>query len=170
MQRRTLLGLGLAGGAALVLAGGGAALLYQPAWRDGRLTAVGRNVFSAVARGVLDGSLPKDGPAQQSALSAHLERMEMTLRALPPWTQRELSDLLVLLALAPGRLALAGLVTEWSLASVAQIQTALQAMRTSRIDLRQQTYHALRDLTHAAYFADSATWEQLGYPGPAKIE
>ena len=39
-------------------------------------------------------------------------------------------------------------------------------MRASRIALRQQAYHALRDLTHAAYFADAATWARLGYPGP----
>ena len=78
--------------------------------------------------------------------------------------------MLTLLALPPGRLALAGLSTDWARADVVQIQAALQAMRSSRLALRQQGYHALRDLTHAAYFADSVTWAQLGYPGPTKIE
>jgi hypothetical protein len=104
------------------------------------------------------------------ALAAHLDRMETTLSALPQWTQLELADLLAVLALAPGRIALSGLVSDWSSASVTEIQAALQTMRTSRIGLRQQAYHALRDLTHAAYFADSATWAKLGYPGPTKIE
>ena len=170
MERRTLLKLGLASSAALALVGGGAALFYEPGWRDGRLTGAGRRVLSAVAHAVLDGSLPADAGPQQAALASHLDRMDATLRAMPSATQREVGDLLALLALPPGRLALAGLAADWRLADVAQIQAALQAMRTSRLDLRQQAYHALRDLTHAAYFADSATWAQLGYPGPIKIE
>ncbi len=170
MQRRTLLKLGIASGAALTLVAGGAALFYEPAWRDGRLTEAGRNVLGAVARAVLDGSLPTDAGPQLAALASHLDRMDATLRALPPATQREVSDLLALLALPPGRLALAGLGCDWPRADVVQIQAALQAMRNSRIGLRRQAYHALRDLTHAAYFADSATWVQLGYPGPVKIE
>lgn len=170
MQRRTLLKLGLASGATLALAGGGAALFYEPAWRDGRLTQTGRSVLGAVARGVLDGSLPAQAGPRQAALAAHLDRMDTTLRAMSPATQRDVGDLLSLLALLPGRLALAGLASDWPRADVAQIQAALQAMRSSRLALRQQAYHALRDLTHAAYFADSATWVRLGYPGPTKIE
>ena len=169
MQRRTLLKLGLASGAALTLVGG-VALFHEPAWRDRRLTPTGRSVLNAVARGVLDGSLPAEPALQQSALAAHLDRMDATLAGLPPATQREFGELLALLALPPGRLALAGLATEWSGASVAQINAALQAMRVSRLALRQQAYHALRDLTHVAYFADNATWAQLGYPGPRQIE
>jgi len=106
----------------------------------------------------------------QAALAGHLDRMDATLRAMSPATQGDVDDLLALLALAPGRIALAGLATDWPRAEVAQIQAALQAMRTSRISLRRQAYHALRDLTHAAYFAESATWVQLGYPGPVRLE
>jgi hypothetical protein len=170
MQRRTLLKLGVASGATLALVGGGAALFYEAAWREGRLTETGRRVLGAVACAVLDGSLPADAGAQQAAIAAHLDRMDATLRAMPPATQREVGDLLALMALPPGRRALAGLATDWAQADVAQIQAGLQAMRSSRLALRQQAYHALRDLTHAAYFADSATWSQLGYPGPTKIE
>lgn len=169
MQRRTLLKLGVTGSAALALVGGGVALFYEPAWRVDRLTGMGRTVFEAVARAVLDGSLPVDAAALRSALVSHLERMDGTLRAMAPATQREVADLLALLALPPGRIALAGLTTDWAYASVAQVQAALQSMRTSRLTLRRQAYHALRDLTHAAYFADSATWTQLGYPGPVNL-
>lgn len=169
VQRRTLLQLGLASGATLALAAGGAAWFYAPAWGDGRLTDAGRSVLGAVARAVLDGSLPAAAGPQQAAVSKHLDRMDATLRALPAFTQRDVGDLLSLLALPPGRLALAGLARDWPAADVPQIQAALQSMRSSRLDLRRQAYHALRDLTHAAYFADSATWTQLGYPGPDKI-
>lgn len=170
MRRRNLFKLGVVAASALALAGGGVAWLYQAAWAGGRLTDVGRRVLGGVARAVLDGSLPADAGPQLAAIAAHLDRMDATLRALPPSAQREVADLLALLALAPGRLALAGLSADWGGASVAQIQAALQAMRGSRVALRQQAYHALRDLTHAAYFADSATWARLGYPGPPKVE
>jgi len=168
MQRRTLLKLGLFSGAVFALAGGGAALFYEPGWRFGRLTEVGRGVLGHVARAVLDGSLPAD--ATQAALAAHLDRVDATVRAMPPATQRELSNLLAVLALAPGRIALAGLTTDWPSAGAAQIQSALQSMRTSRISLRRQAYQALRDLTHAAYFSSNASWAQMGYRGPVKTE
>lgn len=170
MQRRTLLKLGIASTVTLALVGGGVAWLYEPAWHDGRLTVTGRKVLAAIARAVLDGSLPADASLQTAALASHLDRMDATVRAMPAATQREVGDLLALLALPPGRLALAGLSTDWPRADVVQVQAAMQAMRTSRLTLRQQAYHALRDLTHAAYFASGATWAQLGYPGPAKIE
>jgi hypothetical protein len=170
VQRRRLLKLGLASAVTVALVGGGAAVFYAPAWRDGRLTDAGRGVLGGVARAVLDGSLPAEAGPQTVALAAHLERVDATLRAMPAATQREVGDLLTLLALPPGRLALAGLATDWRLAEVAQIQAALQTMRTSRLNLRRQAYHALRDLTHAAYFASSATWEQMGYHGPVKID
>lgn len=169
VQRRSLLKLGLSGSLALALVGGGAALLYQPAWRNGRLTDSGRSVLGGVARAVLDGSLPADAGPQAVAIASYLERMDATLLALPASTQRDVAELLALLAMAPGRLALAGLSTDWPSASVAQIQDALQSMRTSRVDLRQQAYHALRDLTHAAYFSSQDTWAKLGYPGPMAI-
>ncbi len=170
MQRRTLLKLGYASAAALALAGGGVAtFLAAPAWHAGRLTEVGRGVLGSIARAILDGSLPAQAQAQAAALASHFDRLDSMLRTLPPSAQSELNHLLSVLAIAPGRLALAGLATDWTQASVEHVQAALQSMRHSRIDLRKQAYHALRDLTQAAYFASPDTWPQLGYPGPVKI-
>jgi hypothetical protein len=42
-------------------------------------------------------------------------------------------------------------------------------MRQSSLLLRRQAYGALRDLTHAAYFADATTWPLLRYPGPRTL-
>jgi hypothetical protein len=168
MQRRTLLKLGLA--AATVLAAtGGALSLVRPAFVDGRMTPSGRMVFEAVARAVLDGSLPQEAGLRRAALSAHLQRLDTTLSALPPATRAELAQLLALLASSPGRAALAGLHTDWPDAQVAELQDALQGMRTSSLALRQQAYHALRDLTNAAYYADPSTWSSMGYPGPRDV-
>ena len=169
MQRRTLLGLSVAGAAVLGAVGGGVAWLYAPALQDGRLLPVGRTVLAAVARAVLDGNLPTDPKRYAAAIEAHLTRMQSTIETLSPASQSEFGNLLALLAMPPGRLALASLATPWPEASLSDVQDALQSMRTSRLVLRRQGYHALRDLTHAAYFSDPSTWPRLGYPGPRAL-
>ena len=168
MQRRTLLQLGLGATALLAIAGGGLALM-KPGLAQGRMTAATRPVFHAVARAVLDGSLPADAARREATLVAHLSRLDDTLAGFPPHVQSELSQLLALLASAPGRATLAGLHADWPEAGVPELQAALQSMRSSSLALRQQAYHALRDLTNAAYYADPATWSLLGYAGPRDI-
>jgi hypothetical protein len=168
MKRRTLFQLGAAS-AALLLVGGGAAALLQPGLQSGTLTVAGREVFRAVGRAVLQGSLPSSEAARQVALDGMLERIDALARALPPHAQEELSQLLSLLATGPGRHLLAGLEEPWPTASDAHIQQALEGMRFSGLALRQQAYAALHDITAAAYFTDVSTWAQLGYPGPLVI-
>ncbi len=168
MQRRSLLKLG-AGSVAVLLLAGGAAALLQPGLQDGRLGTAGREVFSAVGRGVLEKSIPVALGAQQIALNGLLDRVDVLVSGLPPHAQSELSQLLSLLASAGGRRALAGLAQPWAEASAAEIQQALQGMRLSTLALRQQAYAALHDITASAYFSDPASWALLGYPGPVKI-
>lgn len=168
MERRTLLKLGGVSAALLVVLGGAVALL-QPGLQGGALSAAGREVFAAVGRAVLDKSLPADEGARQIALNGLLSRIDILVRALPPHAQGELSQLLALLASAPGRRTLAGLGPSWPEASVAEIQQAFQAMRLSALALRQQAYAALHDITAGAYFSDASSWPLLGYPGPRKI-
>ena len=168
MRRRTLFQLGAASAVLLALAGGAAALL-QTGLQNGKLSQTGREVFRAVGRAVLDGSLPSDDAARQIALDDLLDRIDVLTLALPPHAQAELSQLLSLLASPPGRRTLAGLGEAWPLASEAHIQQALQGMRLSILALRQQAYAALHDITAAAYFLDASTWSQLGYPGPPRI-
>lgn len=168
MQRRTLLKLGAASAAVLIVAGGAAALL-QPGMRGGVLSESGREVFLAVGRAVLDKTLPADEGARQIALQGLLTRVDVLVQSLPSHAQAELSQLLALLASAAGRRALAGLSQPWPEATVADIQHALQDMRFSALALRQQAYAALHDITAGAYFSDPSSWPLLGYPGPLKI-
>jgi len=168
MQRRTLLKLGVASAVALGVAGGVAAL-WSAGLADGRLAPAGRDVFRAVGRAILDQTLPREETARQLALDGLLDRVDELVAALPPHAQAELSQLLSLLASAPGRLALGGLTESWPVATEADIQQALQEMRLSSLVLRRQAYAALHDITAAAYFSDASTWVQLGYPGPTRI-
>ncbi|QTN22512.1 hypothetical protein HZ992_20550 [Rhizobacter sp. AJA081-3] len=168
MQRRTLLKLGIGATVILVAAGGGISML-QPALSNGHLSTNARAVMHAVARAVLDGALPSAPDERDRAIEAHLQRLDAAISAFPSATQAELSQLLALLAAAPGRVALAGLTSGWTQASVTQVQASLQGMRLSSLALKQQAYHALRDLTNAAYFSDPSAWQRMGYPGPSDI-
>jgi hypothetical protein len=169
LQRRMLLGLGLAGSAVMAVSAGGIAWMFEPAWRDNRLLPAGERVLGAVARAVLDGHVPDEPRAQGQAIEQHLLRMSHLLRSLPPHTQAEVAEMLALLALPPTRLALASLVAPWESASVAELQQSLRSMQTSTLLLRRQIFTALRDLTRGAYFADAATWPSMRYPGPRAL-
>jgi hypothetical protein len=161
MKRRWLL-LGAVSGAMLAL-GGGTFALMRPGVHDAKLTAAGRDVFAGAARGLLEGTM-RDGE-----IEALLGRIDALVAALPPHAQAELSQLLALLASAPGRRAFAALDPPWSQATVPQVQNALQSMRLSGLSLRQQAYQALHDIVGAAYFSEPAAWGLLGYPGPRVI-
>ncbi len=168
MKRRTLLKLGIGSAAVLAVAGGGFALM-RPGLVDGHLSSEAQPVMRAVARAVLDGSLPADAVEREAALHGQIKRLDDTIAGFPAAMQGELSQLLALLASAPGRIALAGLTTAWQDATVEDLSAALQDMRVSKIALREQAYHAVRDLTNAAYFSDPSTWPMLGYPGPVAV-
>lgn len=160
--------VGAGAGTLLALAGGTLALL-RPGLKDGRLSAGGREMFAAVAQGVLADLLPSDPAARARAVQAHLQRLDDTIGGLPPALQAEIDELVTLLASAPGRLALTGLRPDWPQASDAELRAMLQGLRVSSLNLRQQLYHALRNLTNAAYFADASTWQAIGYPGPKPL-
>jgi hypothetical protein len=168
MQRRRWLKLGLASAAVLAITGGSMALM-RPGLDGSRLSAAGREVFNAVGRAILDGTLPDAAPERDRAASGMLERIDGLIGGLPDHARAELSQLLALLASGPGRIALAGVSQSWPEAGIAEVQRGLESMRMSKIILRQQAYHALHDIVGGAYFSDSTTWKLIGYPGPTAI-
>ncbi len=169
MQRRTLLTVGLATGALLAVAGASLALI-TPARREGKLTEPAKAMLLAVAKAVLDTTLPSQATAQARALDGYLVRLHDTVAGMPPAIQAELDELVTIAASAPGRFALVGLRSSWGTATVAEVADALRSMRDSSLALRQQAFHALRDLTNGAYFADRSTWPAIGYPGPREVQ
>jgi hypothetical protein len=166
--RRRLLKLGLGASAVVAVAGTGA-LLWSPGWRDGHLTAGGRAVFRAAATAVLEGLLPTEATTQNAALDAHLLRVDATLAALPRHTQAELAQLLGLLQLAPVRRWLCGLEVPWQQADLDAARGAIKRLHGADDELRQQVFHALRDLTAASYVAAPEVWPLMGYPGPTVL-
>jgi hypothetical protein len=168
MQRRSLLKLGLGAAVVLGVAGAGVALI-KPGLIEGRLSPASRDLMRAVAQGVLGELLPPPGAARDAALESQLSRLDASIAALPAPTRAELSQALGLLGTAAGRLALVGLGSGWSTASPEQVRDALDGMRMSSSNTRQQVYHALRDLNALAFFTEPSNWLLSGYPGPRVI-
>lgn len=123
----------------------------------------------AVAASVLDGTFSDDDATRRRQLDSHLDALQQTLSGFPSHTREELSLLLGLLGSAAGRIGLAGLWPEWAQAPRLAVSDALQSMRVSALSVRQQAYHALRDLTNAAWYANPEHWAAIGYPGPRDI-
>lgn len=170
MQRRQLLKLGLIGSVAVTGLGIGAQWLNHTApLVDGQLQEPGRQLMAAVAGAVLEGSLSDDPALKASQIQAHLDRVTSTIRGFPPHAQSELAQLLLLLDSSPGRRWFAGLAAPWAEATVPQVAQALEHLRQSRWTVQQQAYHALRDITNAAYYSEPGTWAHLGYPGPIPV-
>lgn len=168
MQRRRLLKLGLGAAVVIGVAGAGIALI-KPGLVDGRLGPGARDVMRAAAQAVLSDLLPAPGAARDGALQAQLARLDATIAGFPAATRKELSDALGLLGTAAGRYALVGLSSPWAEASVSDVQQALDAMRLSSSNTKQQVYHALRDLNVIAFFTEPANWQAAGYPGQREI-
>lgn len=164
MQRRQLLKFGLVGFGLVALGGGGAAL-WKPALQNDRLTHAGRQALGALARAVLDGSLP----VGDAALNQHLDHLDGVVQRMPPAVRAELQQLFSLCTNAGGRWLLWGGLTPLHELSLNEVQALLLAMRHSKLALRQQAYFALRDLNAAAHFAQPGAWNALGYPGPREI-
>jgi hypothetical protein len=170
MRRRTLLNLGFVSAAALGAAGGAA---WWWGGRDrgpaGPLSEPERAIFRAVARGVLDGTLPNPPAVQSAMLDGHLERVAAAVAMFPPQVRTELTQLLQVLANPVGRRLLAGLDAPWDTATIPQLHASFEDMRRSRLAVRQQAFLALRDLTNAAFYAEPGTWAFLDYPGPRPV-
>lgn len=168
MKRRTILTLGVVGTTVLAVTGGALALI-QPARRNAAFSDSARTMLSAVARAVLAEILPAENEANAAAMQGLLQRLQTTISGMPTAMQAEVDELLTIVSSAPGRRALVGLSDSWDVASTPAVTGALQDMRTSSLAVRQQAFHALRDLTNAAYFADPSAWPTIGYPGPRDI-
>ena len=168
MNRRRWLQLGLGAAVLLGVAGAGVALL-KPGLMQGKLSPSARTLMRAVALAVLDGQWPNSAVEREARLDQQLAQIEASVAKFPAAVRAEFSQVLSLLSSAPGRFGLTGLKSDWSEASVGEIQTAFAAMSVSSIATRQQVYRALRDLNCLVYFSDATNWPRVGYPGPRQI-
>lgn len=167
-SRRTFLAVG--GLAALALGAGGA--WYRATHTNDTqrfaLDGEARAALHAIAPAILDGALAHDHIRREGQLSLAIDAVEAAIRGLPPATQREVQDLFGLLALRPARRLLTGVPTGWDSADIVHVSEFLQSWRVHRFGLMRSAYGALHDLVLGAWYAQPASWDAIGYPGPPK--
>ena len=170
MNRRQFLKAGVLGSAAL--AAGGAWV----AWRDVRDAAGGNPprdhvaiVVGAVAPVLLAGVLADDAD-RPARIGRIVDGVKTVIGAFPTAVQDEIADLFRLLDIRSARIALTGVRSDWSVADAREIAEFLDRWRRSRLGLLQSGYFALHDLILGAWYADSSTWDALGYAGPPNVE
>ncbi len=161
--RRGFLKLGLLGGT-LLAAGGLASVLVG---RDP--VADRRTVLAGILPALLAGALPDDQQTRNAAVARSLTGVERALDSLPPAAQAEAAQLFALLAIAPTRIALAGITSSWQTVSTDSVSAFLARWQTHRLALLRSGYQALHDLALAAWYAQEEAWPSIGYPGPPRL-
>ena len=167
--RRQFLKYGVAG--ALLLAATAAIRgqsTYRPASGAEPLAVLSerdREVLAAIAPAILAGTAAASQPVE-----AIVGSVDRAVAGLPPHLQAEVRQLLALLGSWPGRRWIAGVRSAWRDASPEEVAAFLESWRFSRWVLLQQGYHALHDLTLAAWYARPDSWPATGYPGPPEVK
>jgi hypothetical protein len=171
ISRRTLLKVGVAGGAVLLFA----RWLYSPPATKPRgtetapaLDPAARTIVAAIIPVFLDGASPSG--LASSVYTETLAGVERAIGGLPPATRQELTDLFSLLAFAPTRCLIAGVWSPWPEATPEAIASFLTRWRESRLALLRSAYAALHQLVFSAWYADPRAWPAIGYPGPPSLE
>lgn len=167
-SRRSFLKAGVVG--ALVLAAGGGIYRAVRAPVPARFVLDGeaRAALEAIVPAILAGALPADPDERRRALAASVEGVHAAVLALPMAVQKEVQDLFGLLALAPARRLLTGISGGWGEAGETEVAAFLQDWRSHRFALLRTAYAALHDLALGAWYAQPASWQAIGYPGPLK--
>ncbi len=170
MNRRTFLRTSIVG-AAFLGAGTLAYRAFAPqaprsATPGAFLDSNARAALAAIAPAVLGDVFPKEAAARSKAIAATIDRVDTAIKGLSPTTQKEVSELMMLLTLKPARWALTG-VREWQTATPDELSAFLAKWRTHRLALLQVAYHALHDLLGGSHYSDPSAWVRTGYALPA---
>jgi hypothetical protein len=130
------------------------------------LSANARATIAAIAPVMLAGALPAASAARDDAVREVARGVDVVIAGLPPAVQKEVQQLLALLAWAPTRRLLARVTDPWPEADAEEIARFLERWRHSSIALLRSGYQALHELIMAAWYGTAQSWERIGYPGP----
>ncbi len=92
-----------------------------------------------------------------------------TISLLSHTTQKELRELLDLLASGFGRLVVAGVWLNWQSASEKSVIEFVSDWRESTIELLQIGYKGIHKIILGSAYAEEHLWKTIDYPGPPQI-
>ena len=130
------------------------------------LGAQAQTMLAKLADAVLDGALPSDASQRAQAIAKVVDTADKAVAGLPLYLQKEVQELFSMLGAAPTRALLIGQWSGWADATREDVASMLTGLRQSSVALRRVVYMSLRDMVTGSYYADTGTWEQIGYPGP----
>ena len=171
LSRRSLLKVGLLGGAFLATAGVTASLsgcsASAPATGYQVLRASDLPSLRAIIPVVLEGAVRPE--ALQAAVDATLLGVDNNLQHLSPELLKLTQQLFDVLAMAVTRGPLTGIWGSWENASQADIQQFIKRWEYSSLDLLRMGHASLLQLILMAWYARPQSWAHCGYPGPPQF-
>jgi len=151
LTRKQWIGSGIAGAAALAIAG----LTAESLETD-------RDVLAAIVPVMLEG-------VQDADAGATIDGFGVAVAGLTPSVQGEVAQLFALLRIAPLRIAATGIIGPWSRVAPERVAQFLTDWRYSRIPKLRSAYDALHQLVFAAWYGNPRSWPAIGYPGPPTL-
>jgi hypothetical protein len=133
------------------------------------LDANARAALQKIVPSVLGNVFSAAPLAREGEINATIDRIDAAIRGLAPTTQKEVSELMLLLTAKPVRYALTG-IGEWSEATPQSVAAFLQKWRTHPVALIQVAYHALHDLIGGAHYGDPAAAQRTGFALPQSFQ
>jgi hypothetical protein len=99
-------------------------------------------------------------------IEVSLSNIDQTVLRLSQRTQRELRQLLDLLASGFGRVLVAGVWLDWQQSSGRNVEHFLTEWRSSHLELLQQGYLGLHQIIMGSLYAEPEHWPAIGYAKP----
>lgn len=171
LSRRHFLKTGAMGG--MLLATGSAAALLtgctqaQPSAGFVYLRDAELKVLRAVIPSVLAGTLP-DGKDRPAAIDKTLLSLDQLLANSSIAVGDQIHQLFALLSMAPTRIAMAGVWSDWPDASPADIEAFLLRWRDSRLELLRGAYLGLCKIINVAWYLLPESYAAVGYSAPVR--
>lgn len=165
MQRRTVLKLGLAGGALVVIGGIGVALLPSATVEPRRPLVVLKPWEFAVVAMVADRMFEGEGLPSARELEI-AEGVDALLGSMDPATVAEIRQVLTLLESSAAGLVMQGRIGTFSRASAEAQRRVLRGWASSRWPLLRTAYRALHGLCMGVAWSNPTMHAFMGYPGP----
>ena len=170
LSRRSLMKVGLIGGAFLATAGVTASLTgcrrrnRRAAWkRSANRPAVPRALLPVMLLGAVSAEqMPK-------AVEGAIQSLDHNLARLSPEMFKLTQQLFDVLALPLTRGPLTGIWGSWENASGDDVRAFLSRWENSFIGLLRMGHSSLMQLAMMAWYARPEAWAHCGYPGPPKI-
>jgi hypothetical protein len=98
-----------------------------------------------------------------------IKGVDIAISHLSVPVKEDLSTLFSLLSFRPTRFVLTGVWAPWEEASYESINSSMDKWSGTGLQVWRSAYDGLRKLILSSWYANPASWQAIGYPGPPKV-